>query len=579
MPFAFIGKRLYNMKPKVRTMGCGVAQKSSPGTELKLFVHPPTLRFNMTPPPVGFVGRRAELADLQANFDRGVLITSAAGDLGEGATALARQLASMLSKDFPDGCLEIDLRGGMPDFVTPLLPAEAQRRLLRPFHPDALLPEEQGELDRLYRETFGNLKVLLLLDNIASATQLRRLLPRQPSAVIVTTRNEFPVSSKLYSLSLHKLRTEDAHALLLQIAPECARMRQRVLNKILQRFGGSPLALRLVGALLRDFYGRTPRGRGQPRALLSQYNAIKKRLTALRTSDANLAVTIALELAYEAMPEEQRSYFEALAVFPAPFTRLAAMVVWGVDMKTADALLVAFVRSNLVMYTPETELYTLHEMVSFYAQELMLGQPDRTRLVMARYAHYVLAEAARAGDLYNARGPYREEGVWRFSAIWPHLWAAWLRMSGADPSWPHPGNVDRWLCDVVLRIFPMLSRVLPMTEQRVILERVLESAQRLDRRAEATTLYFMGQIYTAQEEHTQALKCYERYLRIVYQLHDRKSEAEAMMHIGGACGALGDARRAQESWRHALALFRMIGDPRAAQLRVWLEALDRKMAR
>jgi len=560
-------------------MECGVLQKPSPGTELKLFVRPPTLRFNITPPPVGFVGRRAELADLLANFDRGVLITSAAGDLGEGVTALARRLVAELAKDFPDGCLEIDLRGGMPDFVTSLDPGQAQRRLLRPFYPDALLPEEPGELDRLYRETFGNLKVLLLLDNASSPTQLRRLLPRQPSAVIVTARNEFPVSSKLYSLSLHKLRTEDARALLLQIAPECARMRQRALNKILQRFGGSPLALRLVGALLRDSYIQTPRGHGQPRALLSQYNAIKKRLTALRTSDANLAVTIALELVYEAMPAEHRPYFEALAVFPAPFTRLAALVVWGVDMETADALLVAFVRSNLVMYTPETELYALHEMVSFYAQELMLGQPERTRLVMARYAHYVLAEAARAGDLYNARGPYREEGVWRFSAIWPHLWAAWLRMSGADTSWPHPGNVDRWLCDVVLRVFPMLSRVLPMTEQMVILERVLESAQRLDRQAEATTLYFLGQIYTAQEEHTKALKCYERYLGIVYELHDRKSEAEAMMHIGGACGALGDIERAQESWRHAQALFRMIGDPRAVQLRAWLEALERKLTR
>lgn len=560
-------------------MECGVAEKPSSGTEGKLFVSLPALRFNVTPPPVGFVGRQAELAELLAHFDRGVLITSANGDLGEGATALARQLAAALAKDFPDGCLEIDLRGGMPDTVTSLDPGQAQRRLLRPFYPDALLPEEPGELDRLYRDTFSDLKVLLLLDNAASPTQLRRLLPRQPSAVIVTARSEFPVSAKLYSLSLHPLRAEDARALLLHIAPECAKMPQRLLSKILQRFGGSPLALRLVGALLRDSYAQTPRGRGQPRALLTRYNAIKKRLTALRTFDANLAVTIALELAYEAMPAEQRPFFEALAVFPAPFSRLAAMVVWDVDMETADALLVNFARSNLIMYTPETELYALHDMVSFYAQELMLGQPERTRLVMARYAHYVLAEAARASDLYNARGPYREEGIWRFSAIWPHLWAAWLRMSGADSSWPHPGNVDRWLCDVVLRVFPMLSRVLPMTEQMVILERVLESAQRLDRQAEATTLYFMGQIYTAQEEHAQALGCYQQYLKIVYELHDRRAEAEAMMHIGNAYGALGDAKRAQESWRHALALFRMLGDPRTAQLRVWLEALDRKLTR
>ncbi len=509
---------------------------------------------------------------MRAHFDRGVLITSAAGDLGEGATALARRLAIDLVKDFSDGCLEIDLRGGAPGLVEPLDPVEAQRRLLRPFHPDAQLPDDATAVDRLYRETFTEHKVLLLLDNAASSAQLRRLLPRQPSAVIVTARTEFPVSAKLYTLSLEKLRTEDARAILLQIAPGCAALPQRILAKIMQRFGGNPLALRIVGALLRDTYSKTPR------TVLTRYIALSKRLTALRNTDVNFAATIALELAYETLSPEQHPYFEALAIFPAPFSKLAAMVVWGVDAETADALLVAFVRSNLLMYMPETELYALHDLVFFYVQELMLGQPERTRLLMARYAHYALAEAGRASDLYNAGRFYREEGLLRFGAIWPHLWAAWLRMSGADPSWSHPGNVDRWLCDVALRVFPMLNRVLPMVEQLVILERVLEAAQPLDPNAEAMTLYYMGQIYTAQGNYMRALPCYEQYLKIVYDLHNRLAEAEAMMYIGSVCGALGDVKRARESWRHALALFRMIGDPRAAQLRVWLDTLESKLS-
>ena len=70
----------------------------------------------------------------------------------------------------------------------------------------------------------------------------------------------------------------------------------------------------------------------------------------------------------------------------------------------------------------------------------------------------------------------------------------------------------------------------------------------------------------------------ESALRIVQRaLHDRKNEAEALMHIGTTCGSLGDIKRTQESWRHALALFRMLEDPRAAQIRAWLHTLDERL--
>lgn len=541
-------------------------------TESKTFVRAPALRFNLAPPPVDFAGRKTELTTLLANFERGVLITSATDDLGNGMTALARRLAVELGKDFPDGCLEIDLRGGMSNFVEPLTPVEAQRRLLTPFHPDTPLPDDEKALDELYRETFATHKVLLLLDNAAGPAQLRRLLPRQSSAVIVTARGEFPTLGKLYPFSLGGLRMEEARALLGHVAPGCIAVPQRIINKILERFGSSPLALRIVGALLRE---ASPRA---ARMLLTHYNAIKRRLTALRPAGINLPVTIALELTYEALPIEQRAFFEALAIFPAPFSRSAAAMIWGLDVEAADAMLVAFVRSNMVMYSPESDLYALHDLVSVYVQELLLGQPERTRLVMARYARYTLAEAGRANALYCAGGGRREEGLLRFAAVWPHIWAAWLRMSGADPGWPRPDDVDRWLCDFPGRVFPILHTMVPMAGRTVVLERVLEAARSLDRAAEALILNYLGQAYAAQGDSKRALEAYESCLKIAYDLHDRPGEANALMNIGTACGALGDINRARESWRHSIALFRMIGDPRAAQVRVWLGALESKLS-
>ncbi len=538
-------------------------------TEPKTFIRTPALQFNLISPPVDFTGRKAELATLLANFERGVLITSATDDLGNGMTALARQLAAELSKDFPDGCLEIDLRGGMSNLIEPLTSAAAQRRLLMLFYPDTALPDDEKALDELYRETFTTRKVLLLLDNAASPAQLRHLLPRQSSAVIVTARIEFPTLGKLYPFSLGGLRPEEARALLMHVAPGCAAMPPRSINKILEHFDGSPLALRLVGALLRDV---------TPRALLNRYKVINRRLIALRPAGINLPVTIALELVYETLPLEQRSFFEALAIFPAPFSRGAAAMIWGLDVDAADALLVAFVRRNLVMYYPEVDRYALHDLVSVYAQELLLGQPEWTRLVMARYARYALMEASRANVLYHAGGVRREEGVLRFAAVWPHVWSAWLRMSNADPGWPRPTDVDQWLCDFPGRVFPIAHLMLPMAERTAILERVLEAARSLDRAAEGLILNYLGQAYAAQGESERALEVYDACLKIAYDLHDRPGEANALLNIGIVCGALGNIKRVRESWRHALALFKMIGDPRAAQVRAWLETLESKLA-
>jgi len=559
-----VGKNSYNVGILRRT---GIVHMP----ESETFIRPPGLCYNLIPPPVDFTGRKVELATLLANFERGVLITSPADELGNGMTALARRLAVELRKDFPDGCLEIDLRGGLANFIEPLSPAEAQRRLLLPFYPDTSLPDDEKTLEELYRETFAARKVLLLLDNAAGPAQLRRLVPRQPSAVIVTARTEFPTLAKLYPLSLGGLPAEDARALLIRIAPACATLPRRLMNKILENFGSSLLALRIVGALLRDVFAKNPR------ALLSRYNTIHRRLMALRPTGINLPVAIALELAYETLPVEQRTFFEALAVFPAPFSRAAAAMIWGLDPAAADALLVAFVRRNLVMYYPEADLYALHDLVAVYIQELLLGQPEWTRQVMGRYVRYTLIEAGRANALYRAGGVHREEGVARFLAVWPHVWAAWLRMSSADPGWPRPDDVDRWLCEFAGRVLPILQTLVPLAERTVMLERILQAARALDRATEALVLNYLGQAYTAQGDAKRALEVYEAYLQIAYDLHDRTGEATALMHIGTVCGALGDIKRARESWRHALALFKMIGDPRAAQLRLWLEALERNL--
>ncbi len=540
-------------------------------TDAKTFLRPPTLQFNLIAPPVDFSGRQMELARLRANAEHGIWLTTATGELGNGMTALARRLAGELAGNFPDGHLEIDLGGGSTGLVEPLSPTEAQRRLLTAFHPAVFLPDDEKTLEALYQETFATRKVLLLLDNAADPTQIEHLLPPPPSVAIITTQAESPPPAHMFPFRLGGLSSEEARALLMRIAPTCKKMSRRILKKVLQHFGNNPLALRIVAPLLRDVYDKAPH------TLLTRYATIQKRVTALRTSGSNLPVTIALELAYETLSIAQRAFFEALAVFPAPFGHRAAATIWGLDLEAADALLVTFARKNLLMYYPGADLYALHDLVSFYTQELLLGQLEWTHLVMARYARYILVEVQRANALYRAGGIHQSEGLLCFMKVWPHAWAFWRRVSGVDAGWPRPQNGEQWLCDFVRQAFPIIRAPVPLASRAAILKRTLEAAHTLDREAEAITLHHLGQLYTARGDLARAIAVYESQLKLAYELHDRLGEATALLNIGTTCGALGNIQRARESWHHALALFRMMGDPRAAQVQAWLETLEHKL--
>jgi tetratricopeptide (TPR) repeat protein len=265
-------------------------------------------------------------------------------------------------------------------------------------------------------------------------------------------------------------------------------------------------------------------------------------------------------------------------VFPESFTQTAAAAIWDISSREADETLISLVRHNLLDYRTTTYSYLQHDLVRLHAQELLLGQMKRTDLVVAHYANYVLEQAKAANKLYADNESTMADGLMRFSTLWPDLWRAWNRMNGSDLGWPFPEDTQRWLCDFPLLVWAVLSVTRSLDEKLKILSRALEAAVALeDLNAEATHLGNLGRIHMALEDAENALVRHERQLEIAYTLRDRHHEADALMNIGQACGALGDVKRAQESWRQAIALFDVIGDERAATVRTWLETLDDKI--
>ncbi|MFI0901425.1 tetratricopeptide repeat protein [Streptomyces sp. NPDC020983] len=138
----------------------------------------------LPPPPAEFCGRGRELAELAGEIDRPGLggerpdaprVLLVAGRPGTGRTALALRLAARVADRYPDGQWFVRLTGpaGVP------VPAEqVARGLLRALGAG----EEEG-----LREATAGRRLLLVLDDVATADQLTALLPASSRSLVVAT--------------------------------------------------------------------------------------------------------------------------------------------------------------------------------------------------------------------------------------------------------------------------------------------------------------------------------------------------------------------------------------------------------
>lgn len=181
----------------------------------------PRPRPQQLPAPVNhFVGRTqvlARLDDLALRRRSPVLVT---GPSGIGKTAVCTRWAHDHAAEFPDGALYIDLRGSGP---SPVEPAEALGRFLRALGtPADRIPADVNEAAADYRSLLASTRTLVLLDDAASAAQVRPLLPGTPSCrAVVTSRHrldDLTVRDGVEPIRLDALSAAEAGDLLTAIA-------------------------------------------------------------------------------------------------------------------------------------------------------------------------------------------------------------------------------------------------------------------------------------------------------------------------------------------------------------------------
>ncbi|MFC4068272.1 ATP-binding protein [Actinoplanes subglobosus] len=342
-----------------------------------------------------FTGRKTDLTRLDAQMKQNSVLVS--GTAGVGKTALAVHWADRHRGRFPDGQLYINLRGYDPD--RPVTAAEALPVLLQGLgvKPDEV-PESPDARVTTYRSLIAGRKILLVLDNAATADQVRALLPGPgPARAVVTSRNRLGGNLALAEMTLRRMSDEDCQALLATLLGDRAREDPEALLAIARHCAGLPLALRLAAWRLWDQPGQTLADLAAELAGTSALRALS------RTGDPNSAMRTVFSWSYQGLPgEPARRALRLAGLHPGPdFDAHALAALTGDDVATADDLLDELARANLVEARGRGR-FALHDLLRLYALDLAeaAGEAEAARDRLAGY--YRAASALAATTAYPA---------------------------------------------------------------------------------------------------------------------------------------------------------------------------------
>ncbi|TYB69104.1 tetratricopeptide repeat protein [Nonomuraea sp. PA05] len=343
-----------------------------------------------------FTGREPDVEQVTRALQEGngsaLVISAVAGAGGMGKTTLAVHVAHRLAAAYPDGQLFVDLQGAGP---RPLTPEAVLGGFLRALGADmAALPEELDERAALYRSLLAERRVLVLLDNAASAGQVRPLLPGTAGcAVLVTSRARLSALSGARHLGLEAMRPEEALELLAKVVgQERVAAEREAAQELMRACGYLPLAIRIVASRLAARPGWSLA------RLLGRMADERRRLAELRVDD--LAVEATFALGYDQLDEAHAAAFRLLAVpnaadLPAP----AAAAVLGVTEAEAEELCEALVNVHL-MESPAPGRYRHHDLLKLYARSRLDGEEPRRQALDRLLGHYLAAMAWLVDVMY-----------------------------------------------------------------------------------------------------------------------------------------------------------------------------------
>jgi tetratricopeptide (TPR) repeat protein len=473
---------------------------------------------------------------------------------GVGKTALAVHWGHRVRSRFPDGQLYLDLRGYSPG---PSVSArEALSHMLRSF---GVPPEVSADADLAvghYRSLLAGRRVLVVLDNAASADQVRPLLPGGPgSLVLVSSRQRLSglvARDGARQVTLDVLDPDDAVQLLSRLlGEERVAAQPQAVADLARACSYLPLALRIAAANVADRPGadiedlvRAVRG-GQT-------------LDALEVAgDDQASVRRAFQLSYAMLAASARRLFRLLGIVTvAEVSAGAAAALLGARVASATADLDRLATANL-LYETAPGRFGCHDLLRRFAsdrarEEEPEAEREAARRRLGEWYLHACDSAARALYPHRMRLPVPEiEVAAPVTFPDPPSAVAWFDTERAniiavirDAAERGPRSTAWLLADTIRPYFWLRVNTDDWAETAGL---VLDAARaESDARAEAAALLSLGDTADRQNRREAAIDHYTRALTLAERTGWTDGETAALGKLGSLLmesGRLGESAR------------------------------------
>lgn len=532
---------------------------------------PPPKPAQLPPSLSPLTGREVELrrvvsaADHLGRHPGKIVIGAIDGMAGVGKTALAVHAAHLLSDRFPDGQLFIDLHGFTPG-VEPMSAQAALDRLLRAIGVQGeQIPTGAAERVGLWRSCMTEKRYLLLLDNAASADQVRPLLP--PAAdclVLVTSRRRLGELEDAVGVSLDVLSVEDATTLL-RTSTGPGRLDAEppeLVSEAVEWCGRLPLGIRMLAARLRD----------RPSWTLDAFLAwARERGNPAKLGTGRHSIAASFEIAYRHLDDRLRRLFRLLGLHPgADFDAHAAAALAGIAVGDAQNQLEWLADAHLLQ-CPAFGRFAFHDLIRAHAVETADRDESASArdAAMERLLSFYLSAAGEAMNLYAPDERPRRPAPPPVATATPSFdfgrATDWLDTELPNLVALADHAIDGRRPDHASRFSTYLHRYLENNAHYSLALRLhghhLRAArQRGDRVGEARALRHLGATQYSMSDHAAALDSYNRALSCLTDADDRDLRARIFYNLGIALAEVARYSEAHERLRQALALYDEVGD-------------------
>ncbi|MFE3259448.1 tetratricopeptide repeat protein [Nocardia sp. NPDC059229] len=513
-------------------------------------------------------GRKAELAQIL-----GVLTSSAQAEFatstvcvlcgvgGVGKTALAVRAARSLEKEFPDGCLFLDLRGYAD---TPAMSTgEAAGKLLRQLKaPPESVPAHQEERLVALRELLADKCLLLVLDNVLDAAHVRPLLPTHgDSRVLLTSRSNLNGLDDARRVPITPLSVNDSAELACELIadlPDDRRPSEDQLVAMTRRCHGLPVAIKIAAAVVHT---ETWPSTADDDDGIEVFHDGDRDLPAL------------FEYSVARLAPELARVFTLLGLHPGPDFDLAAVAAMAeVDSGVARRSVRHLIEVNLLA-SPRSGRYEFHDLIKSFAHKrahTTLTRDEHARVRARLVDHYLSTadaadrlltptrhRAAMAPSVRDTAAPMREYrfAIAQLTADRDNLLAA------ATTAYALGRDEQCWQLAFGIREFAFITHDIDLWLRTH--ELALAAAERsADAYAEAVTCNNLGLAELSGGHVAAAAALYRRARARFEQIGDAYGEHIALAHEAWADFVAGEPAEARRKSAMALDYLTAHGKPR-----------------